>query len=111
MSAAAHDPVVLIAAILALATGTYAFRLAGPLLRTRVHVPAAVRRVLETAAIVLLTALVATTALTAGHGLAGPARPIGVAVAGVLAWRKAPFLVVVLSAAAVTALLRLAGLS
>jgi hypothetical protein len=32
-------------------------------------------------------------------------------VAGVLAWRKTPFLVVVLAAAAVTALLRLAGLS
>lgn len=111
MSATAHDPVVLIAAILALAAGTYGFRLAGPLLRTRAHVPAAVQRVLETAAIVLLTALVATTALTAGHGVAGPARPIGVLVAGVLAWRKAPFLVVVLSAASVTALLRLGGLS
>jgi len=111
MSAAAHDPAILIASILALAAGTYAFRLAGPLLRTRIHVPTAVQRVLETAAIVLLTSLVATTALTAGHGLAGPARPLGVAVAGVLAWRKAPFLAVVLSAAAVTALLRLAGLS
>lgn len=111
MSAAVHDPVVLTVAILALAAGTYAFRLAGPLLRTRTHVPAPVQRSLETAAVVLLTALVATTALTEGHALAGPARPIGVAVAGVLAWRKAPFLVVVLSAAAVTALLRLAGLS
>ena len=111
MNAAVHNPVVLIASILALAAGTFAFRLAGPLLRTRVHVPASVQRILETSAIVLLTALVATTALTAGHGLVGPARPIGVAVAGVLAWRKAPFLVVVLGAAAVTALLRLAGLS
>jgi hypothetical protein len=32
-------------------------------------------------------------------------------VAGVLAWRKAPFLVVVLAAAVVTAGLRLAGVS
>jgi branched-subunit amino acid transport protein len=111
MNTAVHDPAVLIASTLALALGTYAFRLAGPLLRTRVRVPAPVQRVLETAAIVLLTALVATTALTQGHGLAGPARPIGVLVAGVLAWRRAPFLVVVLSAAAVTALLRLGGLS
>jgi branched-subunit amino acid transport protein len=111
VSATAHDPVVLIGAILALAAGTYVFRLAGPLLRTRVRVPASVRRVLETAAVVLLTALVATTALTEGHGPAGAARPIGVAIAGVLAWRKAPFLVVVLGAAAATALLRLAGLS
>ena len=111
ISAAAHDPAVLIAASLALAVATYGLRLAGPLLRTRMQVPKPVQRVLETAALVLLTALVATTALTQGHGVAGPARPIGVAVAGVLAWRKAPFLVVVLGAAAVTALLRLAGLS
>jgi len=33
-------------------------------------------------------------------------RLAGVAVAGLLVWRKAPFIVVVLSAAAVTALLR-----
>jgi branched-subunit amino acid transport protein len=106
-----HEPVVLITAILALAAGTYACRLAGPLLRSRVHVPDSVQRVLETAAIVLLTALVATTALTQGHAMAGPARPIGVVLAGILAWRKAPFLVVVLGAAAATALLRLAGLA
>ena len=58
---------------------------------------------------VLLAALVATTALTKGHGFAGFARPAGVLVGGVLAWRKAPFLVVVLAAAATAALLRLAG--
>ena len=113
MNAAAttHEPVVLIAAILTLAAVTFACRLVGPLLRSRLQVPASVQRVLETAAIVLLTALVATTALTQGHAPAGPARPIGVAVAGILAWRKAPFLVVVLGAAAATALLRLAGLA
>lgn len=106
-----HDPVVLIVSGLALAAGTYGFRLAGPLLRERVRIPAALLRVLDVAPVVLLAALVATTALTQGHGLAGPARPLGVAVAGVLAWRKAPFLVVVLGAAAATALLRLAGIS
>jgi len=111
MSAAVHEPAVLITAILALAAGTFACRLAGPLLRSRVKVPESVQRVLETAAIVLLTALVATTALTQGHAPAGPARPIGVAIAGILAWRKAPFLVVVLSAAVTTALLRLGGLA
>jgi branched-subunit amino acid transport protein len=111
MNASAHDPTVLIVSGLALAVGTYGFRLAGPLLRTRMKIPAAVQRTLEVAAVVLLAALVATTALTQGHDLAGPARPIGVAFAGVLAWRKAPFLVVVLGAAAATALLRLAGIS
>jgi branched-subunit amino acid transport protein len=111
MSMTEHEPAVLIPAILTLAAGTYVCRLAGPLLRSRAHVPESVQRVLETAAIVLLTALVATTALTEGHGAAGVARPLGVAAAGLLAWRKAPFLVVVLGAAATTALLRLAGVS
>lgn len=92
-----------------LATGTFAFRLAGRLLRARVTFPAWTEQLLETGTIVLLAALVATTALTQGHGFAGYARPAGVLAGGVLAWRKAPFLVVVIGAAAVTALLRLAG--
>ena len=54
---------------------------------------------------------VATTALTKGHGFAGYARPAGVLAGGLLAWRKAPFLVIVLAAAAVTAGLRLLGVS
>ncbi|MGY5008744.1 hypothetical protein ACWCY6_11765 [Streptomyces sp. 900105755] len=57
----------------------------------------------------LLVALLATGALTEGGGFAGIARPARVLAAGVLAWRGAPFAVVVLGAAAVTALLRAAG--
>ena len=93
-------------AIVALAVLTYGFRLAGPLLRGRVSVPVAAERLFADAATVLLIALAATSALTAGHGFAGWARP-----AGVLAARRAPFPVVVVAAAGVTALLRLAGLS
>lgn len=98
-----------ITAILVLAAGTYAFRVVGPLLRGRVEVPERVRRLLSAAAAVLLVALVATSALTQGHALAGWARPAGVLVGGILAWRRAPFLVAVVAAAATTALLRLAG--
>lgn len=97
-------------AIAALAALTYGFRLAGPLLRGRVTVPATAERLFTEAASVLLIALAATSALTAGHGFAGWARPAGVLVAGVLAVRRAPFPVVVLAAATVTALLRLAGI-
>jgi branched-subunit amino acid transport protein len=98
-----------ITAIAALAALTYAFRFTGPLLRGRVTVPAAAERLFADAATVLLIALAATAALTAGHGFAGWARPSGVLVAGVLAARRAPFPVVVLAAAGVTALLRVAG--
>jgi branched-subunit amino acid transport protein len=98
-------------AIVALAVLTYGFKVAGPLLRGRVTVPAAAERLFGEAATVLLIALAATSAVTQGHGFAGWARPAGVLVAGMLAARRAPFPVVVVAAAAVTALLRLAGVS
>jgi uncharacterized membrane protein len=104
-----HRDLILLAAALALAAGTFAFRLAGPLLRARVTVSARTQELLETAAVVLLAALVATTALTSGPHLAGAARPLGVLAGGTAAWRKAPFWLVVLIAAGTTALLRLAG--
>ncbi|MFD8542723.1 AzlD domain-containing protein [Streptomyces sp. NPDC059649] len=109
MNSPMHSPGTLVVAMLVLAAGTYGFRLAGPLLRSRLTFPPRAARLMETSAIVLLAALVATTALTEGHGAAGIARPFGVAVAGVLAWRKVPFLVVVLAAAVATAGLRLVG--
>ena len=103
------DPVILVAAMLTLAVGTYAFRFAGPALRARITVPPQAEKLLEVSAVVLLAALVTTTALLEGHGFAGLARPVGVLVGGVLAWRKAPFLLVVLAAAGSTALLRVLG--
>ncbi len=96
-------------AIIALAGITYAFRLAGPLLRDRVRLPKGADGLIAAATAVLLVSLAATQALTQGHGFAGWARPAGVAVAGLLAARKAPFPVIVIAAAAATALLRLAG--
>jgi uncharacterized membrane protein len=97
-------------AIAALAAGTYAFRLAGPVFRHRLHISSRVQWLLSVAAAVLLTALVATAALTQGHGFAGWARPIGVLVGGALAVRRVPFPLVIVAAAATTAALRLSGL-
>ena len=105
------DPALVVAGLLTLSAGTFAFRFAGPVLRQRITFPPWAERLLETAAVVLLAALVATTGLTQGHHFAGLARPAGVLVGGVLAGRKAPFLVVVLAAASVTAVLRLLGIS
>jgi branched-subunit amino acid transport protein len=95
--------------VLVLASGTYAFRLAGPLLRQRLGVPERVQRWLSLAAVALLAALVATTALTASGGFTGWSRPAGVLVGAAAAARRAPFVVVVVIAAGITALLRLAG--
>jgi len=103
------DSTLLVAGMATLAAGTYAFRLSGQVLRARISFPPRAARLLEAGAVILLAALVATTALTQGHGFSGFARPAGVLAGGVLAWRKAPFLVVVIAAAAVTAGLRLLG--
>ncbi|MFI5696018.1 AzlD domain-containing protein [Kribbella sp. NPDC051586] len=100
---------VLLVGIMVLAVGTFSLRFAGPALRSRFEMPERAQQVLAVAAIVLLTALVATSALMDGHGPAGVARPAGVLVGGVLAWRKAPFVLVVVAAAATAAGLRLLG--
>jgi branched-subunit amino acid transport protein len=98
----------LLAAVAVLSAGTFAYRIAGPALKAKVTLTERTRRLTDTATVVLLTALVATAALLQAGSPAGTARPLGVLVAGVLAWRRAPFLVVVIAAAATTAVLRLA---
>ncbi|GGN29778.1 branched-subunit amino acid transport protein [Actinoplanes campanulatus] len=100
---------MLITAILILAAGTYAIRLSGVVLRDRLELSESLQRLLPMSAAALLAALAGTAALMAGSEFAGFARPAGVLAGGLLAWRKAPFVVVVVVAAAVTALLRLAG--
>jgi branched-subunit amino acid transport protein len=99
----------LVLAVVVLGLGTFAFRFAGPALRTRVRVSPRAERLLTAASVILLTALVATAAVLQGDEFAGIARPAGVAVGGVLAWRKAPFVLVVVAAAATAAGLRLLG--
>ncbi|HEX8927416.1 MAG TPA: AzlD domain-containing protein [Actinomycetota bacterium] len=100
---------MLIAAILTLAAGTYTMRLGGVVLRDRLELSGSLQTLLPMAASALLAALAATATLMAGTDLAGWARPAGVLAGGLLAWRRAPFVLVVVAAAATTALLRLAG--
>ena len=100
-----------VVAILALAVGTYALRLVGPLARERWRPSARVQALLSRTAVVVLVALVATSALIEGTAFAGWARPAGVLVAAVLVARKVAFPVVVLAAAGTTAGLRLLGVA
>jgi branched-subunit amino acid transport protein len=103
------DTTLVVAGMLTLSAGTYACRLSGRVLRERVTFPPRASKLLEAAAVVMLAALVATTALTKGHAFSGFARPAGVLVGGILAWRKAPLVAVVIAAACTTAVLRLLG--
>jgi branched-subunit amino acid transport protein len=99
----------LLVAVLVLGVGTYAFRLAGPLLGDRVTLSPRVEEFVALATVVLLVALVTATAVFESKEFAGYARPAGVAVGGILALRKAPFGVGVGAAAATAAGLRLLG--
>lgn len=106
---AVPEPGVLLGAVLVLAGGTYAFRVAGPLLRERITLSETARRYLTISATTLLFALMVTSTLVDEQSFAGWARPVGVAVGGVLAWRRVPFVVVVLAAAGTAAGLRALG--
>ena len=97
--------------VIALAIGTYMMRLVGPLLHRRVRFSERSRQLMSIAAITLLAAFVVTSTATESGEFAGCARVLGVVVAGVLALRRAPFVVVVLVAAATTAGLRFALLA
>ena len=100
----------LLLAVIALAMGTVTLRLAGSSLRTRIELPPRMEDLLALSTVVLFAALIATAGLLDGPEFAGVARPAGVAVGGLLAWRRAPFVVVVAAAAVTAAGLRLIGL-
>ncbi|MBA8823481.1 branched-subunit amino acid transport protein [Saccharopolyspora lacisalsi] len=98
-----------IGVVVLLAAGTYALRLAGVLLRGRVRLSERGRRLMSIAAMTLLGAFVATSTLVESGDFAGGARVAGVAVGGVFAWCRAPFVLAVVGAAVTTAGLRLLG--
>jgi uncharacterized membrane protein len=95
--------------VLATIAGCYLLKLAGYLVPARVLDHARVRRLVEMLPVALLAALVVVEAVANGRHLDfdGP-RLAGFAVGAAAVWRRAPFLVVVIAAAATTALLRLA---
>jgi uncharacterized membrane protein len=95
--------------VLATIAGCYLFKLAGYLVPARLLDHPGVRRVVELLPVALLAALVVVEAVASGRhiDLDGP-RLAGLAVGAVAVWRRAPFLVVVVAAAATAALLRLA---
>jgi branched-subunit amino acid transport protein len=97
-----------IATLLLLAAGTYALKAAGPLLLGQRPLPPAVERVATLLPGALLAALVITSTAASGDRVVLDARVPALVVAGVLLWLRAPFVVVVLGAAATAALLRLA---
>ncbi len=82
-------------------------RASGALLRGRVILSENSKALFSAAAIIILFSVAVTSTLFSGEQLSDWQKIVGVLVAGVLTWYKKPFIVIVLSAAIVTALLRL----
>ncbi len=100
-----------VAGIAVLAVGTFLMRVAGYRLGSRLNLSPATQTMLSDSATTLLLAVAATTALFEGAQFAGLPRVTGVGVALFLAWRNAPLIVIIIAAAVVTAVMRLAGIA
>lgn len=95
------------AVIAALALATAALKLAGPLALGGRPLRPGLMNVVELLASALLAALVVVETFGKGRSLVLDARVLGAAFAVLAVWRRAPMIVVVLGAAAVTAIARL----
>jgi branched-subunit amino acid transport protein len=93
--------------VLAVGATTVGIKSLGPVLLGGRSLPSAVTRVVELLAPAVLAALVVTQALASGQSISLDARLVGMAAAGVALSRRAPILVVIVVAAAATALARL----
>ncbi|MGH2417603.1 MAG: AzlD domain-containing protein [Candidatus Limnocylindria bacterium] len=95
--------------VLVVAGATIAIKAAGPVILGGRQLPPVVLNVVAMLPAALLAALVAVLTFQADGALVLDARLIGVAVAAVAIWLRAPILIVVLLAAAVTATARAFG--
>lgn len=92
--------------VLGLAAGAYLFKVLGLVVLGGRSLPAVVERCLGLIPAAMLAALVAKDALTIAQDITLDARTVGVAVAVLAAWRRAPLIVVIVAAAVATALVR-----
>lgn len=93
-------------AVLATSFGCYALKLLGWSVPARWLQAARLQRAAALLPLALLAALIVVQAFGSGRSLSIDARSAGLAVAGIAVLRRAPFLVVVLAAAATAALVR-----
>jgi len=92
--------------IILLTLGAYAFKVTGLVILGGRSLPPMFERCLALIPAAVVTALVMKDTFTQGQELVLDARALGIAVAVIAAWRKAPLIVVIVLGAAVTALVR-----
>lgn len=97
------------AVLVVLATGTYAFKAAGPLVLGARRLPPRIQSLVDLLPAALLASLAIVSTIGDGRAIVLDARLVGLMVAGVALWRRAPFVVVIVVASAATALVRVLG--
>lgn len=87
--------------------GTFALKSAGPLVLGSRTLPARVQRVVDLLPAALLAALAVVSTVGNGQSIVVDARLVGLVVAGLALWKRAPFVIVIVVASAATAVTRL----
>lgn len=93
--------------VIALCVAAYALKALGLVLGERIDADTAERWSLELVVVPVLAALILVQTFSTGNRFVLDARAAALLVAGVLVWRRAPFILVVLAAAVTAAVLRL----
>ena len=93
--------------VLALCLSAYAMKAVGLVIGARLDEEASARWSLAIVVVPVLAGLIVIQTFTTGQRFVFDARTPALLVAGVLVWRKAPFVLVAVAAAATAALLRL----
>jgi branched-subunit amino acid transport protein len=95
------------AVLVVMTIGTFALKSAGPLLLGERALPVRLQQVVDLLPAALLAALAIVSTVGDGQEIVIDARIVGLVVAGLALWRRAPFVVVILLASAATAITRL----
>lgn len=93
--------------LIVLATGTFVLKSAGPVLLGDRRLPTRLQAVVDLLPAALLSSLAIVSTLGAGRDVVLDARLVGMVVAAVALWRRAPFVLVIVVASAATAIARL----
>lgn len=93
--------------LIVMTIGTFALKSAGPLVLGDRPLPVRVQQIVDLLPAALLAALAVVSTVGDGRAIVVDARLAGLVVAGLLLWRRLPFVVVIVAASAATALVRL----
>jgi uncharacterized membrane protein len=95
--------------LILLGSGTYVLKAAGPLVLGSRRLPTRAQLLVDLLPAALLASLAIVSTVGDGQTLVLDARLVGLVVAGVALWRRAPFVLVIVLASAATALVRALG--